>query len=52
MRQYSHIGRKIRIKSKKKNIIASSEFEIKLLFLAYFLNRDQGQLNSINTQTK
>lgn len=51
MRHYSHIGCKIKIKSKKKYIIASSEFEMKLLFHAYFLNRDQGQCNLINTQT-
>lgn len=50
MRHYSHIGCKIKIKSKK-NIIASSEFEMKLLFHAYFLKRDQGQCNLINTQT-
>lgn len=52
MRHYSHIGCKIKIKSKKKYIIASSEFEMKLLFHAYFLNRDhEGQCNLINTQT-
>lgn len=32
--------------------MASSEFEMKLLFHAYFLNRDhEGQCNLINTQT-
>lgn len=31
--------------------MASSEFEMKLLFHAYFLNSDQGQCNLINTQT-